>query len=92
MIKQLKTLEQIKSEAYQIRDTDTGIGIYYLNDKSCYFINKEMFKYFGWKIGVKYCTNNKIYEYTIINDNEQNWNFTKKWFANELFSDEDFMI
>lgn len=89
MKKQLKTLEQVKSEAYKIKQTYDGFHIYCNRGK--YFINKNMFEYFGEIINViPHNNENDLIKWDYeCNDN---WVYLKEWFEDPLFTDEDFII
>jgi len=91
MIKKLKTLETIKSEAYKFKESLGGLTMFY-NTDDLYFISVSMYFLFGKPINVKLDNNGSYWDYV----DEHNWAYIKEWFEPDfsisVLSDEDFVI
>jgi len=94
MIKKLKTLNKIKSEALKTVEDVSGIDIYYKDMIDKYYISGNMYSKFDKKIEVHPFTpqdddfDDRIWDWE---DNE-GWVYIEKWFDYSLFTDDDFMI
>ena len=90
MVKTLKTLEQIKSEAYKVVKEWEGITIFYGSNVP-YFINQHMYSLFGNKINVS-LNNGTYWDYK----DTGGWVYIKKWFelypSISVLLDDDFVI